>query len=55
MKEKEKEVRILILGLDNAGKTTILYNMRLGEVQRDFKTTDGFLFFNINLVSPKNF
>lgn len=26
------EVRLLILGLDNAGKTTILYKMQLGDV-----------------------
>lgn len=27
-----EEVRLLILGLDNAGKTTILYKMQLGDV-----------------------
>ena len=28
----EKEIRILILGLDGAGKTTILYRLQLGDV-----------------------
>ncbi|ORZ19736.1 ADP-ribosylation factor-like protein [Absidia repens] len=28
----EKEVRILMLGLDNAGKTSILYRLQIGEV-----------------------
>ncbi len=28
----EKEMKIVIVGLDNAGKTTILYKMQLGEV-----------------------
>lgn len=28
----DKELRILILGLDGAGKTTILYRMQIGEV-----------------------
>lgn len=27
-----KELRILILGLDGAGKTTILYRLQIGEV-----------------------
>ncbi len=30
--KKEEEVRILMIGLDAAGKTTILYKLKLGEL-----------------------
>lgn len=45
-----KEIRILILGLDGAGKTTILYRLQLGEVIKT-KPTIG---FNVETLSYKN-
>lgn len=38
----ERNLKILILGLDNAGKTTILYKLKLGKV---IETTPSKLFF----------
>jgi len=46
---KNKEARILILGLDAAGKTTILYKLKLGEVI----TTTPTIGFNIETVQYK--
>eukprot|EP01018_Ginkgo_biloba_P033997 Gb_34776 [translate_table: standard] len=45
-----KEVRILMLGLDGAGKTTILYKLKLGEYVRTVPTIG----FNIETVQFKN-
>lgn len=45
-----KEVRVLILGLDNAGKTTILYKLQIGEVV----TTVPTIGFNVETVTYKN-
>lgn len=45
-----KEVRILMLGLDSAGKTSILYKLKMGEVVSTVPT----LGFNIETVSYKN-
>ncbi|KNG77331.1 ADP-ribosylation factor protein [Plasmodium falciparum IGH-CR14] len=45
-----KEVRILILGLDNAGKTTILNRLQLGEVIQTIPTIG----FNVETVNYKN-
>jgi len=45
-----KDVRILILGLDGAGKTTILYKLHCGEVVTTIPTIG----FNVETVSYKN-
>lgn len=45
-----KEAKILILGLDNAGKTTILYRLQLDEVVETVPT----LGFNVETVECNN-
>ncbi|EGR28114.1 hypothetical protein IMG5_182990 [Ichthyophthirius multifiliis] len=46
----KKEMRILMLGLDAAGKTTILYRLKLGEVVQSVPTIG----FNVESVEYKN-
>merc|ERR1711990_864219 len=45
-----REMRILMVGLDAAGKTTILYKLKLGEVV----TTTPTIGFNVETVEYKN-
>ncbi|WFD29123.1 ADP-ribosylation factor, Arf Arf6 [Malassezia sp. CBS 17886] len=45
-----REVRILMLGLDNAGKTTILYKLKLRQSVRTIPTVG----FNVETVQYKN-
>jgi len=46
----QRELRILILGLDGAGKTTILYRLQVGEVVTTIPTIG----FNVEQVTYKN-
>ena len=46
----KKEVRLLMLGLDAAGKTTILYKMKLNEVVNTIPTVG----FNVETFQYKN-
>ncbi|CAD8101205.1 unnamed protein product [Paramecium sonneborni] len=46
----KKEMRILMVGLDAAGKTTILYKLKLGEVVNSVPTIG----FNVEKVEYKN-
>lgn len=43
-------MRILMLGLDNAGKTTILYKLKLGKTSKTVPTVG----FNVETVKHKN-
>ncbi|KAI1730663.1 ADP-ribosylation factor family domain-containing protein [Ditylenchus destructor] len=46
----QREMRILILGLDGAGKTTILYRLQVGEVVTTIPTIG----FNVEQVTYRN-
>ncbi|CAK87419.1 unnamed protein product (macronuclear) [Paramecium tetraurelia] len=46
----KKEMRILMVGLDAAGKTTILYRLKLGEIVHSVPTIG----FNVEKVEYKN-
>ncbi|EFJ14920.1 ARF-like GTPase [Selaginella moellendorffii] len=46
----DREARILVLGLDNAGKTTILYRLQAGEVVETVPTIG----FNVETVQYNN-
>ena len=45
-----RDIKILMVGLDAAGKTTILYQLRLGEMVTSIPTIG----FNVETVSYKN-
>jgi len=47
---KDQDVRILMLGLDSAGKTTILYRLQIGEVVSTIPTIG----FNVETVQYKS-
>merc|ERR1719449_5379 len=47
---RKKDCRILMVGLDAAGKTTILYKLKLGEVVTTIPTVG----FNVETVEYKN-
>ncbi|KAF8845747.1 hypothetical protein PAXINDRAFT_166172 [Paxillus involutus ATCC 200175] len=47
---QDQDVRILMLGLDSAGKTTILYRLQIGEVVSTIPTIG----FNVETVQYKN-
>ncbi|ELR11784.1 ADPribosylation factor, putative [Acanthamoeba castellanii str. Neff] len=47
---KGKEQRIVMLGLDNGGKTTILYRLKMGEVVKTTPTIG----FNVETVQRKS-
>lgn len=43
----KKEMRILMVGLDAAGKTTILYKLKLGEIVTTIPTIGELKFFSV--------
>lgn len=48
--QKDIEVKVVMIGLNNAGKTTILYKLNIGEVIQTAPTTS----FNTEIVQHDN-
>lgn len=48
--KEPKELRILMIGLDNSGKTTILYKLKLGTAENTVPTVG----FNVETIKYKN-
>ena len=46
----KKEMRILMVGLDAAGKTTILYKLKLGEIVTTIPTIGMLLLHTIMII-----
>ncbi len=46
----KKEMRLLVLGLDGAGKTTVLYRLKLGDTVQTIPTIG----FNVETIEYKN-
>ena len=51
----KKEMRILMVGLDAAGKTTILYKLKLGEIVTTIPTIGWYtsLLFQISFIAKE--
>lgn len=49
----KKEMRILMVGLDAAGKTTILYKLKLGEIVTTIPTIGTFILYPHLNISPE--
>ena len=50
-----KEMRILMVGLDAAGKTTILYKLKLGEIVTTIPTIGTFSIFLLRVFTTGSF
>ncbi|XP_073732543.1 LOW QUALITY PROTEIN: ADP-ribosylation factor 1-like 2 [Misgurnus anguillicaudatus] len=52
LRPSKKQTKLLMLGLDAAGKTTVLYKLKVGEVVTTIPTIQGR--FNVETVEHKN-
>ena len=51
----KQEMRILMVGLDASGKTTILYKLKLGEIVTTIPTIGEICFIYLSLIGSTNF
>ena len=51
---RKNEMRILLLGLDTAGKTTILYKLKLGKIVSSVASSVSTISLNVETIEYKN-